>query len=110
MPPPEGDELAVTSVLLEDVGLDAGPVCVYLGIHFISPYRFSHEGIHVGDKANEMPTAKAYIDEELEKRKIKPAIITGEMGDVLIWHAQAYHGGIKSNDSSLTRKSLVTHY
>jgi len=110
MPAPNEGMLVVSSVFLESVGSKQGPVRVYPGSHLIPPYRFSDGNIYEAGKEGEMTEAKAYIDRELSERGIEPEIITGEPGDVLIWHGQAYHGGTEIFDRSLTRKSLVTHY
>ena len=110
MPAPCAGEMAVSSIFLENIGPQQGPVRVFPGSHKIPPFRFSDGNVFVGKKIDEMPQAKAYIREELEKRGMEEKLVTGETGDVLIWHGQLYHGGSPINDHSLTRKSLVTHY
>ena len=110
MPAPCAGEMVVSSIFLENVGLEAGPVRVYPGSHLIPPYRFSDGNVFVSGKEDEMPQAKAYIARELSERGIEEKAITGNIGDTLIWHGQLYHGGTPIKDRSLTRKSLVTHY
>jgi phytanoyl-CoA hydroxylase len=110
MPAPCSGEMVVSSIFLEKVGMEAGPVRVYPGSHLIPPYEFSDGNVYVSDKVSEMPDAKAYTQKELAERGIQEAIITGEPGDVLIWHGQLYHGGTPIQDHTLTRRSLVTHY
>ena len=110
MPAPCSGEMVVSSIFLEKVGMEAGPVRVYPGSHLIPPYEFSDGNVYVSDKVSEMPDAKAYTQKELAERGIQEAIITGEPGDVLIWHGQLYHGGPPIHDHTLTRRSLVTHY
>lgn len=109
MPPPGEGKMTVTSICLEDIHPDSGPVQYYPGSHLIPPYKFSHGGIHVVDM-KEKHAAKVYIDAELEKRNIKPAPFLGKKGDVLFWHGQLYHGGLPIKDHKRTRRSLVTHY
>ncbi len=108
MPGPCTDGLVVTSICLEDVHPDAGPLTYYPGSHEIPPYRFSHGGIHaVGD---EMEAATAYAMGEVARRGLRAEQFCGRAGDVFIWHEQLYHGGRPINDLSRTRRSLVTHY
>ena len=110
MPAPCAGEMVVSSIFLENVGIEAGPVRVYPGSHLIPPYRFSDGNVFVSGKEDEMPQAKAYITRKLSERGIEEKAITGNVGDTLIWHGQLYHGGTPIKDRSLTRKSLVTHY
>jgi phytanoyl-CoA hydroxylase len=108
MPGPCKEGLAVTSIYLEDVHPDAGPLTYFPGSHRIPPYRFSHGGIHA--VPDEMEAATAYARRELQSRSLTPQEFMGKKGDVFIWHEQLYHGGRPINDPSRTRRSLVTHY
>jgi phytanoyl-CoA hydroxylase len=108
MPPPVQDKLAVTSICLEDVSPNAGPLVYYPGTHRIPPYRFSHGGIHASDP--EMPACLVYLSEQLEAMKAKREEFIGRQGDVFIWHGQLLHGGTRIADMRKTRKTLVTHY
>ena len=109
MPPPNDGKLIVTSICLEDVHPDAGPVHYYPGSHKIPPYVFSDGQIRLSDKS-ERSAADAYARSEIEKRGIKKEVLSAQKGDVLIWHGQLYHGGGEINDPTRTRKTLVTHY
>jgi phytanoyl-CoA hydroxylase len=108
MPPAVADKMVVTSVCLEDVEPDAGPLVYYPGSHKIPPYRFSHGGIHAID--SEMAACLAYVKSNLEERKLSRQTFLGRRGDVFIWAAQLVHGGLPIKNLALTRKSLVTHY
>ena len=108
MPPPVQNQMVVSSICLEDQSTDAGPLSYYPGSHKIEPYVFSHGGIHLAP--GEMKHATAYIEEEIEKNNLKAETFIGNAGDVFIWHAQLYHGGLPINDENKTRKTLVTHY
>lgn len=105
---PRQDKLAVSSVCLEDVHPDAGPLVYYPGSHKISPYRFSHGGIHAREE--EMPACRAYVEEQIRKAGIVKEEFRGKSGDVFIWHGQLLHGGTPIRNPALTRKTLVTHY
>jgi phytanoyl-CoA hydroxylase len=108
MPPIVENKLAVSSICLEHVSPDAGPLVYYPGTHKIPPYRFSHGGIHAVD--HEMPLCRAYVQEQLEKTKAQAQQFLGHAGDVFIWHGQLLHGGTVIKEPSRTRKTLVTHY
>jgi len=109
-PAPAEGPLAISSIFLEDVGLEQGPVRVYPKSHLVPPYRFSDNSIHLVNKENEKPLAREYILKEMAERGIEEYPVTGDIGDVLIWDGQMYHGGKKILDPTSTRKSLVTFY
>jgi ectoine hydroxylase-related dioxygenase (phytanoyl-CoA dioxygenase family) len=108
MPPPVLEKMVVTSVCLEDVHPDAGPLVFYPGSHKIPPYRFSDGRLNAIE--NEMDSCFAYVHGEIEKRGLKRQTFIGRKGDVFIWAAQLAHGGSPIEDTSRTRRSLVTHY
>lgn len=108
MPPPVQNKMAVSSICLEDVRPDAGPLVYYAGSHKIEPYRFSHGGIHAVDA--EMPACRAYLEEQLKNGNYERKEFVGKAGDVFLWHGQLLHGGTGIKDLSRTRKTLVTHY
>jgi ectoine hydroxylase-related dioxygenase (phytanoyl-CoA dioxygenase family) len=108
MPPPVENKLAVSSICLEDVRPEAGPLLYYPGTHKIPPYRFSHGGIHAVQE--EMPACQAYLEEQLKKTHAERREFLGKAGDVFLWHGQLLHAGSPIKDLSYTRKTLVTHY
>ena len=100
-------------IALEDVNEDQGPLHYYPGSHKL-PYYLNEDYNNIGttwklgDKGY-----KAY--EEMMERKIAEAGLTKEnfkakKGDVLIWHANLFHGGNLQTNKSKTRKSMVLHY
>ncbi len=108
MPPPVENQMVVSSICLEDQCKEAGPLSFYPGSHKIKPYVFSHGGIHLAP--GEMKNATAYIEKEIEEQGLTTETFIGNAGDVFIWHAQLYHGGLPILDENKTRKTLVTHY
>lgn len=108
MPPPKPGSLVVTSLSLEDVREDAGPLFYYPGSHRIPPYRFSHGGLHAVD--TELPECRRYLEAELGMRGLKKHLFFGKKGDVFIWHCQLLHGGTPIRDLDRSRSSLVVHY
>jgi len=108
MPPPTADKMVVTSVCLEHVHPDAGPLFYYPGSHKIPPYRFSNGAIRAINA--EMPQCHAYVEGEIKKRGLQRQTFIGQKGDVFIWACQLAHGGSPIKDPKRTRRSLVTHY
>lgn len=108
MPPPVLNKMVVTSVCLEDVHPDAGPLVYYPGSHKIPPYRFSDGRLNAIEA--EMQGCFDYVHGEIEKRGLKRETFIGRKGDVFIWSAQLAHGGSPIKDPARTRRSLVTHY
>lgn len=106
MPPVVEDKMLATSICLERVTDDNGPVVLYPGTHKIAPYVFPHGGIAKLD-ASLIP-AEQYVAETTSH--IEPIPFMGEPGDVLIWHGQVLHGGSPIKDANKTRRSLVSHY
>jgi phytanoyl-CoA hydroxylase len=108
MPPAVADKMVVTSVCLEDVHPDAGPLFYYPGSHKIPPYRFSDGRLNAIEA--EMAKCMEYVDQEIAARGLKRQTFIGRKGDVFIWASQLAHGGTPINDATRTRRSLVTHY
>ena len=108
MPPPVLHKMVVTSVCLEDVQTDAGPLFYYPGSHKIPPYRFSNGKVRAIPA--EMPQCHHYVDGEIAQRGLKRETFIGRKGDVFIWASQLAHGGTPIANPSSTRRSLVTHY
>ncbi len=108
MPPPKENGMIVSSICLEDQSFETGPLSYYPGSHKVPAYKFSHGGINAINE--EMPDATKYIDQEIEKRNLRREEFIGKAGDVFLWHAQLYHGGLPILDHQKTRKTLVTHY
>lgn len=108
MAPPVLNRMVASWVALEDCHENSGPLVYYPGSHLIPPYYFSDGRLY--QIGNEMDAFDRYIDSEIKNRDLKSTTFPARKGDVLIWHAQLYHGGSPIKDMSLTRKSLVTHY
>ena len=102
------DRLAASSICLEDVHPDAGPLTYYPGSHRIPAYRFSHGGINAVKE--ELPESRSYMEQKIREAGLKREEFLGKAGDVFLWHGQLLHGGTHINEHSRTRKTLVTHY
>lgn len=108
MPPPVQNKMVVSSICLEDYHVESGPLGYYPKSHKIPPYNFSDGSLKAID--TEMPQAIDYIETEIQKRDLQAESFIGKAGDVFIWHAQLYHGGLPVLDPHRSRRSLVTHY
>jgi phytanoyl-CoA hydroxylase len=106
--PDFNQRLAVSSICLEDVAPEAGPLVYYPGSHKIPPFRFPNGGFAALSDGTQQSTA--YVHEEIRKRGLRREEFLGEAGDVFLWHGQLVHGGSVIKEPSRTRKTLVTHY
>lgn len=108
MPPPPDGRLVVTSICLEDVHPDAGPVVYVKGSHTLPPH-IGPRGDRTVVGQSELAVATAYAHANLDVEGNSETFL-GRKGDVLIWHEQLFHGGSPIIDRERTRRSLVTHY
>ncbi len=109
MPPPTGGELIVSSICLENVHPDAGPLKYYRGSHKIAPY-LNADGDRRARNPDELATATEYFDGKCKEYGLQPSTFCGRRGDTFLWHEQLLHGGSPIADMTRTRRSLVTHY
>ena len=108
MPPSEPNKMCASWIALEDTDDTAGPLTYYPGSHKIPPYYFSDGRLNV--TLEELDTCRAHVADELEARGLTAVTFPARAGDVFIWHAQLYHGGAPIQDTTRTRRSIVTHY
>ena len=100
-------------IALEDIAEDNGPVHYYPGSHKL-PYYLNADYNNAGNML--LIGDKSYaVYEDMMRRKIdelqlKKEVFTAKKGDVLIWHANLFHGGEPHLNKDKTRKSLVFHY
>lgn len=100
-------------VALEDIDETNGALHYYPGSHKL-PYYLNKDYDNIGTKW--MIGPKDYTEyEKMMERKIvenqlQKEIFRAKKGDVLIWHANIFHGGEKHLDKTKTRKSMVFHY
>lgn len=50
------------------------------------------------------------IASKIKELALEKSIFTAKAGDLLIWHANLFHGGEKHLNKNKTRKSVVFHY
>ena len=100
-------------IALEDIGYDNGPLHYYPGSHKLPYYLnsdYNNEGTKflIGDKS--YTEYEKMIEEKLSGQDLKKEIFLAKKGDLLIWHANLFHGGEPHLDKTKTRKSMVFHY
>jgi ectoine hydroxylase-related dioxygenase (phytanoyl-CoA dioxygenase family) len=100
--------LAVSSICLEDVQPNAGPLVYYPGSHKIPPFRFPNGGYAALQDGTQQSTE--YVHDRIKKAGLHREEFLGKAGDVFLWHGQLVHGGSPIADPARTRKTLVTHY
>ena len=109
MPPPTGGQLIVSSICLEDVHPDAGPLKYFPGSHRLPPY-LNSDGDRRARNQDELVDATAHFAEQCGHHGLQDTTFCGKAGDTFLWHEQLLHGGSDIVDMRRTRRSIVTHY
>jgi phytanoyl-CoA hydroxylase len=106
-------ELIASWVALENIVEGSGELEYISKSHRYKEFKFSdkfkhfnpdRDGAHSHDFFQEHLVNQADINSG-KKQKFLP-----NKGDVLLWHADLYHGGATTTNSELTRHSIVGHY
>lgn len=100
-------------IALEDIDLDNGPLHYYPGSHTLPYYLnkdYDNEGNYfmIGDK--DYTEYEKMIEEKIKQHDLEKKVFTAKAGDLLIWHANLFHGGEPHLNKQKTRKSVVFHY
>jgi ectoine hydroxylase-related dioxygenase (phytanoyl-CoA dioxygenase family) len=109
---PLGKLIAVW-VALEDITSENGPLHYYPKSHLLSYYLnsdYDNEGNKwlIGNKS--YSAYEEMIQDKISQSHIKKQLFLANKGDILIWHANLFHGGETQTDKSKTRKIMVFHY
>jgi phytanoyl-CoA hydroxylase len=109
---PTGGLLGVW-IALENIGEDNGPLHYYPGSHKL-PYYMNADYNNEGNKwllGNKSYTEyEEMIEQKIMQHNISKEIFYASKGDLLIWHANLFHGGEPHLNKNKTRKSMVFHY
>lgn len=100
-------------VALEDIGPDNGPLHYYPGSHRLPYYMnadYDNEGNSIFLGPKDYSAYEHFIEQKIQEQGLEKKIFTAKKGDLLIWHANLFHGGEPHHDKSKTRKSVVFHY
>ncbi|MCB0509273.1 MAG: phytanoyl-CoA dioxygenase family protein, partial [Bacteroidetes bacterium] len=100
-------------IALEDIGPDNGPLHYYPGSHKLPYYLnsdYDNEGnaFLIGDK--DYTQYELMMEQKIQEQGLQKEIFYAKKGDLLIWHANLFHGGEAHLDKTKTRKSMVFHY
>lgn len=100
-------------IALEDIEDDNGPLHYYPGSHKLPYYLnkdYDNEGnsVMIGDKSYD--AYEDMIAEKIKENQIQKVNFNAKKGDLLIWHANLFHGGNEHTNKHKTRKSVVFHY
>ncbi len=100
-------------IALDDITTDNGPLHYYVGSHKLPYYLnadYDNEGSYFMLGKNNYDAYEKMIANKIVEHKIEKTNFIAKKGDLLIWHANLFHGGNKHIDKTKSRKSMVLHY
>ncbi len=107
-------QLCASWLALEDVQPGSGELIYYPGSHHqFADWLYSKRYKHYNTKRDAHEEHLAHLDSlalRAQQHQLPLQHFLPQKGDVLIWSADLAHGGSTITDSSLTRRSLVTHF
>lgn len=109
---PAGGLLGVW-IALEDIGPENGPLHYYPGSHLLPYYLngdYGNEGNWLFTGSRSYSEYEQMIEDKIREKGLAKQVFTAKRGDLLVWHANLFHGGEPHRDKSRTRKSMVLHY
>ncbi len=100
-------------IALEDITEENGPLHYYPQSHKLPYYLnsdYANEGnfFFLGNKS--YTEYERMISAKIEELHLKKVRFFAKKGDLLIWHANLFHGGEAHTNKSKSRKSMVLHY
>ena len=100
-------------IALEDITEENGPLHYYPGSHKLPYYLngdYGNEGnaLFLGNKS--YADYEKMIAERIKTQKLEKVMFFAKKGDLIIWHANIFHGGDPHLNKEKTRKSMVFHY
>jgi phytanoyl-CoA hydroxylase len=100
-------------IALEDVTDENGPLHYYPGSHLLPYYMngdYDNEGSYFMTGAKSYAAYEQMMAEKIVELGLKKEIWRPKKGDLMIWHANLFHGGEPQTHKTKTRKSMVLHY
>ncbi len=100
-------------VALEDITEANGPLHYYEGSHKLPYYLnkdYGNEGSRFLLGKKTYAEYEEMIAKKISENQLQKKVFLAKKGDVLIWHANLFHGGNIQTDVNQTRKSMVFHY
>lgn len=100
-------------IALEDISEENGPLHYYPGSHKLPYYLnadYGNEGnaLFLGNRS--YSDYEHMIAERIKAQKLEKTEFFAKKGDLIIWHANLFHGGCPHHNKEKTRKSMVFHY
>jgi hypothetical protein len=107
--------LAGTWIALEDINPDSGPLSIVPKSHRLPIFDYQADlGLQIpksmSDLKGNYELYEAWIVERLAELGLNTYTPTLRKGDCIVWAANLVHGSPRCIDSSLSRKSQVTHW
>lgn len=109
---PPGGLLGVW-IALEDITHANGPLHYYPGSHKLPYYMnadYNNEGTRYFIGSQSYAAYERMIEKKIAEQGLQKEIFKAKRGDVLIWHANLFHGGEPHLDKNHSRRSMVLHY
>lgn len=106
-------KLIASWIALEDINPGSGELEFYPQSHRYEEFLFSGQHKHFssgrdGDQEHQRFTN--HLKQQIQISRKTSQRFLAKKGDVLLWHADLYHGGSNVLDEKLTRNSIVGHY
>lgn len=105
--------LSACWIALEDIASEQGALHYYPGSHKLPYYLnsdYGNEGNALFTGSKTYGDYEDFIQKKIAEHGIKKEVFEAKAGDLLIWHANLFHGGEPHSNKSKTRKSIVFHY
>jgi hypothetical protein len=101
-------------VALEDIDPNSGPLQVVPKSHKLDLFDYEDVDADTPKNLNSVKSNyqlyEQFVTESIEHNALKTITPTMKKGDCLLWEANLLHGSPECKNSSLTRKSQVTHW
>jgi ectoine hydroxylase-related dioxygenase (phytanoyl-CoA dioxygenase family) len=101
-------------IALEDINPRSGPLQVVPGSHKMDIFEYIQLVDSLPKKLTDVKKQytlyENWVRDEIKKRKLKPITPKLKKGQCILWAANLLHGSPDCQDSTLSRKSQVTHW
>ena len=98
---------------LEDVEPEQGALHYYPGSHKLPYYLnkdYDNEGTSLFTGNKTYGEYEDFMEKKILELGLQKEVFRAKKGDLLIWHANLFHGGEPHTNRAKTRKSMVFHY
>jgi phytanoyl-CoA hydroxylase len=100
-------------IALEDIDEENGALHYYPGSHKLPYYLnadYDNEGNDFLIGKYDYTAYENMLEKKIKENNLEKKIFRAKKGDLLIWHANLFHGGEPHPNKNKTRKSMVFHY